>query len=541
MSTFSPTPQQTLAIDYTGSMVITACPGSGKTTVIKEKIRNITGSLQEHKGVIAITFTRKASSELERRCKAEGHDTKHSFFGTIDSFCLKEIIIPFLSRVWGGTPTECKILKKLESPYSHFIENDFSGTPSIININEDPGYKKLYDEGILWMGSFSALALKIINESPAAKRYIIARYSHIFIDEYQDSSLSQHQLFLRINELGLCSIAVGDVWQSIYEFRGGNSELLLELVAKTELFKHFEINFNHRCHPSIGNYASRLLDPAYNLLPTDEIRIFRRRLSGNLKDAAVTISSWISGWLDSGEWKLEKANQIAILARKEKSLALFCSGLNLNFRLYVDTPLDKIGTDCSDLYKDLLAYKYGAISTAQELINKVFDGVITNDNTQLLLRKKIKTIREELKNEDLIYKFRNIADILGMNSSEHIDGAVIKTISDDILIKQFKPLDDSEIQVMTLHKSKGLEFKVVLHLDLEEWSFPYRLINEADRYTALYPSLLQETNLHYVGITRAEKCCILINAELRQNSTGAFKKSEGSYFLKLPQLDGLYR
>lgn len=540
MSIFSPTPQQTLAIDYTGNMVITACPGSGKTTVIKEKIRNITDCLPEHKGVIAITFTRKASSELERRCKAEGHDVKHSFFGTIDSFCLKEIIIPFLSRVWGGIPTECKILKKLESPYSHLIESNFSGTPSIININEDPGYKKLYDEGILWMGSFSALALKILNESPAAKRYIKARYSHIFIDEYQDSSLSQHQLFLRISELGLCSIAVGDVWQSIYEFRGGNSELLLELVGKIECFKHFEINFNHRCHPSIGNYASRLLDPAYNLLPTDEIRIFRRRLSGNLKDAAVTITPWVSGWLDSGEWKLEKANQIAILARKEKSLTLFCSGLNLNFRLYIDTPLDKIGTDCSDLYKDLLAYKYGSIGTAQEFINKFFDGVIIDDNIRFLLRKKIKTIREESKNEDLIYKFHDIADILGINPTEHTDAAVIRTISNDILIKQFKPLDDSEIQVMTLHKSKGLEFKLVFHLDLDEWSFPYREYNIEDRYTPLYPTLQQELNLHYVGITRAENCCILINSSLRENASGDFKKTDESYFFKLPQLNNLY-
>lgn len=540
MSSFSPTPQQTLAIDYTGSMVITACPGSGKTTVIKEKIRNITDCLPEHKGVIAITFTKKASSELERRCKAEGHNVKHSFFGTIDSFCLKEIIIPFLSRVWGGTPTECKVLKKLESPYNHFIESNFAGTPSVININQDPGYKKLYDEGILWMGSFSALALKIINESSAAKRYIKARYSHIFIDEYQDSSLSQHELFLKINELGLCSIAVGDVWQSIYEFRGGNSELLLELVSNTECFKHFEINFNHRCHPSISNYASRLLEPSYVLLPADEIRVFRRRLNGNLKDAAVTISSWISGWLSSGEWNLEKANQIAILARKEKSLILFCPGLNLNFRLYVDTPLDKIGTDCSDLYKDLLAYKYGSISTAQEFINKVFDGVIVDDNTLLLLRKKIKTIRNELKNEDLIHKFHDIAYILGINSTEHTDGAVIRTISDDILVKQFKPLDDNEIQVMTLHKSKGLEFKLVFHLDLDEWSFPFREYNSEDRYTPRYPTLQQELNLHYVGITRAENCCILINSSLRENASGDFKNTDESYFFKLPQLNNLY-
>ncbi|HCD8149337.1 TPA: UvrD-helicase domain-containing protein, partial [Enterobacter hormaechei] len=246
MSVFSPTTQQASAIDYPKSMVITACPGSGKTTVIKEKIRNITGCLPEHKGVIAITFTRKASAELERRCKADGHDIKHSFFGTIDSFCLNEIIIPFLPKIWGGKPTECKVLKKLDSPYKYYLKDDFFGTPSIVNVNEDAGYKRLYDEGMLWMSSFAALSLKILNESPAAQRYIKARYSHIFIDEYQDSSLSQHQLFLKINEIGLCSIAVGDVWQSIYEFRGGNAELLLDLVRDKSIFEHFEINLNHR-------------------------------------------------------------------------------------------------------------------------------------------------------------------------------------------------------------------------------------------------------------------------------------------------------
>lgn len=541
MSTFSPTTQQTLAIDYPKSMVITACPGSGKTTVIKEKIRYITGCLREHKGVIAITFTRKASSELERRCKAEGHDTKHSFFGTIDSFCLKEIIIPFLPRIWGGKPTECKVLKKLESPYKYYLKEEFFGTPSVVNINEDYGYKKLYYEGMLWMSSFAALALKILNESPAAKRYIKARYSHIFIDEYQDSSLSQHQLFLKINELGLCSIAVGDVWQSIYEFRGGNAELLLDLVRNKQVFAHFEINLNHRCHPSIINYASRLLDSNFELLPSESINVYRKRLSGNLKDVSMTISSWISKWLNEGQWGLEQANQIAIFARKEQSLLLLCSGLTSNFRVYIDTPLDKLGTECSDLYKDLLAYRYKAIGTAQELINKVFDDLIINHNHQFLLRKKIKTLSGKLTDEELINKFHEIAEILNIQFTTPNDNAVLEIISDDIFLKQFMPLDKNEVQVMTLHKSKGLEFKIVLHLDLDEWSFPYRLVNEVDRNTALYPSLPQETNLHYVGITRAEECCVLINTELRQNSTGAFKKSEASYFFKLPQLDGLYR
>lgn len=540
MNTFSPTIQQKLAIDYPKSMVITACPGSGKTTVIKEKIRDITNCLPEHKGVIAITFTRKASSELERRCKAEGHNTKHSFFGTIDSFCLKEIIIPFLSRIWGGKPTECKVLKKLESPYKYYLEEKLFGTPSVVNISEDPGYKRLYDEGILWMSSFAALALKILNESPAAKRYIKARYSHIFIDEYQDSSLSQHQLFLKINELGLCSIAVGDVWQSIYEFRGGNAELLLDLVKDKHVFAHFEINLNHRCHPSIINYASRLLDSNFTLLPNNSINVYRERLPGNLKDISMILSSWISEWLNEGQWGVEQANQIAIFTRKEQSLLLLCSGLTSNFRAYIDTPLDKLGTECSDLYKNLLAYRYKSIGTAQELINKVFDGLIINDNHHFLLRKKIKTLRNKLSNEELINKLHEIAEMLNIQFTISNDNAVLEIVSNDILLKQFMPLDKNEVQVMTLHKSKGLEFKIVLHLDMDEWSFPYRLVNEVDRNTALYPSLQQETNLHYVGITRAEKCCVLINAEFRQNSTGAFKRSEESYFFKLSQLDGLY-
>ncbi|HCG9184922.1 TPA: UvrD-helicase domain-containing protein [Vibrio parahaemolyticus] len=70
MSTFNPTLQQQAAIDCYDSIVITACPGSGKTTVMKEKIRGITPNLPSHKGVIAITFTKKASEELKKRCKA---------------------------------------------------------------------------------------------------------------------------------------------------------------------------------------------------------------------------------------------------------------------------------------------------------------------------------------------------------------------------------------------------------------------------------------------------------------------------------------
>jgi len=58
----TPTAEQKKAIDYPGSMVIIAKPGSGKTFVIAEKIRSILPVLPDYRGVIAISYTNKASA-----------------------------------------------------------------------------------------------------------------------------------------------------------------------------------------------------------------------------------------------------------------------------------------------------------------------------------------------------------------------------------------------------------------------------------------------------------------------------------------------
>ncbi|MDG0805672.1 ATP-dependent helicase [Pectobacterium brasiliense] len=540
MKNFNPTPQQTNAIEYDHSMIITACPGSGKTTVIKEKIRSVTSELPSYKGVIAITFTIKASEELELRCKKDAHDTKNSFFGTIDSFCLSEVILPFLRKVWGGDPSQCRMVKKLGLPYSNYIRNTKNPSPTLEDIDNDHGFKRLYDEGILVMNTFSGLALKILNNSLSSRRYLKSRYSHVFIDEYQDASLSQHQLFLKLNELGLTSVAVGDIWQSIYEFRGGSSELLMELVSNEEVFKHFEINLNHRCHPSIINYASRLLDRDFELLETPSINVFRRRIEGNLTDIGDTISEWISDWLKKNMWDLNKPKEIAILTRKEDSLKLLSLGMKINYRLYIDTPLDKIETDCSSLFMNLLKYKYDLKNTTQEVVNLTNIQLKTKGYQLVKIRKRIEKIRQIDVVQDLVNEFNSIAEMIGFSSKKNDNDALIRTLEDEIFLNRFRPTNDQEIQMMTLHKSKGLEFKLVLHFDMDEWSFPFRLWNDENKDIPIYPSLQQETNLHYVGITRAENCCVLINAGKRLNSLGNFSNTQESYFFKLEQLSNLY-
>lgn len=60
---------------------------------------------------------------------------------------------------------------------------------------------------------------------------------------------------------------------------------------------------------------------------------------------------------------------------------------------------------------------------------------------------------------------------------------------------------------MTLHKSKGLEFDVVFHLDLYQWTLPSYQAVKGDQ-----KEMRQSINLHYVGITRARNACILLTS-----------------------------
>lgn len=82
---------------------------------------------------------------------------------------------------------------------------------------------------------------------------------------------------------------------------------------------------------------------------------------------------------------------------------------------------------------------------------------------------------------------------------------------------------------MTLHKSKGLEFNIVFHMDLYRWILPNEYGDAAAQ--------MQDLNLHYVGITRAIDVCYLMNGSMRYRSKqGDFVKAEPSPFFSKPGL-----
>lgn len=99
-----PTTEQEAVLNDDGNIVVTAIPGSGKTYTVVKKIERIMSDCPAHKGIIAISYTNKASDELKTRCKKNGIAMNASFFGTIDKFYISQIIIQFARHVTKNIP-----------------------------------------------------------------------------------------------------------------------------------------------------------------------------------------------------------------------------------------------------------------------------------------------------------------------------------------------------------------------------------------------------------------------------------------------------
>ena len=278
-----PTEQQSLIIDYDNNSVIIAAPGSGKTFVISEKIKKNLRTLNEHQGVIAISYTNKSSTELKNRSLSNGENPMSSFFGTIDKFNLSEIIIPFAKHIFGIPKDEIKITKisslsiTEQKNFEWFNRNLFLKELSNDNIEF---LKSYFLNGLIMIETIGVLSNFVFTNSIACKNYIKARYKYIYIDEYQDSGYEQHQIFQKIRLLNVKAIAVGDLNQSIYAFSGKDAKYLDELTRDNN-FKYFKLDKNHRCHPSIINYSNYLLNPKTELIKTDHNNIYYYNIEGD--------------------------------------------------------------------------------------------------------------------------------------------------------------------------------------------------------------------------------------------------------------------
>lgn len=541
-----PTEQQKLILDYEGNSVVIAAPGSGKTFVISEKIKRNLKSLLEHQGVIAISYTNKASTELKNRSLSNGEKPMSSFFGTIDKFNLSEIIIPFAKHFFGIPKVQIKITKlsslsKEEAENFDWFERNL--TLEKLSDSNIELLKSYFLNGSIFIETIGILANYVYTNSIACQNYICARYKYIYIDEYQDSGFEQHQIFQKINFLNIKAMAVGDLNQSIYAFSGKDAKYLEELT-KDKAFKYFKLDKNHRCHPSIINYSNYLLNPKTELIPTEQNLIFFCRVEGNEK----AIANWLDKEINAVQkaFKILKRNQIAILTRTTRTGEIINAELKEPHKLSVSNELDMNLNVWSSIFSNLLYFGYNKNFKFIDVI-EVFTSYDNFSNSNL---EKLKNAKEKIENifsastlskEELVAEFINVAKLIAPNSKNQESIDLLKSVLDNsIELKSYEPTNENEVNILTLHKSKGLEYDFVFHLDMYEWIFPNKQPGKNNDFNnTIFGDWTQDLNLHYVGITRARKGCCLLSSTKRTNKEGAIKNGKDSEFIWKDKIEKL--
>ena len=141
------------------------------------------------------------------------------------------------------------------------------------------------ENDLVLLSKFNIIINENLRNEPSAFIYekVGTQFQHYFFDEFQDTSAMQWQNFLPLRDNSVTSdntsfTIVGDPKQSIYRFRGGESELMLNIINQTEITPKFataeHLKFNWRSAKNIVDFNNRLYDFMSQNLSEEHQKIF---------------------------------------------------------------------------------------------------------------------------------------------------------------------------------------------------------------------------------------------------------------------------
>lgn len=447
----------------------------------------------------------------------------------------------------------------------------------------DKYIKCLYDHKYIDFALMIFETLRQIKSNPDVLEYL-ANIKYLVVDEYQDVNDLQEKLILSIAETGSNICVVGDDDQTIYQFRGSNANNMISFSERYADVHQVRLEKNFRCAPGI-------VDVADCVIGQNKRRISKKLVSGTA-DLSVQIEATKyndkTEQFDSIAEKISELHnaglpyrEIAILVRKGKVIVPMSSALEqagipfetdsaehffagnyfgrfvVTLQILADIDKAKLYECWQDIIEDTafnFGFKFlrscarGGNLHLSEILrgfcekSAFLDDAADDIDTR---RMDLDGITKILDDYDEIYgdwqlsaRITGVLKFLGTRAAE------------EYRYYSFKPKDPNAdvVQIMTVHKAKGLEFNTVFLPELTKREFPvsnmggkkyYRVLGgvfeeRKDKYKS---DLEDERKLFYVAVTRAKQN-LFMTYDLSTQPVSCFvKEAAASRYLKIDRND----
>lgn len=568
-----------------GPAMVLAGPGSGKTTVITHRIKNLIEKAEVRpENILVVTFTKAAAISMQKRFSTLMNGGKGQLvtFGTFHSVFYKilkksrryeatEILserqkTDYIREIIGRYGISSNDISEL----SQNIINDIGNIKgNMLNAQEyEPScckkedFIKVYNaynlelkkDGKMDFDDILRECYLLLCENHTILEQWRELYKYILIDEFQDINRIQMNIIELLASPLNNIFVVGDDDQSIYGFRGARPEIMIEFKDYYPEAELIVLNVNYRSTQSIINVAGRVIENNKTRLDKcahanndkdfqPDIRKFRNQVE-ELKFVVSKIREYENQGISLSE--------MAILVRNNSQIQEISSFLK-NRKIEAESGKHRSNIYNGMVAKDILSYVRGALK---------FDGTYFNEDLIYVLNKPQRYISRQV----VLSVNMNISAVRRIYSKNNIDSflfhiemirklppqaalsyirkgagyeeylrlyAIENNIPMSGLLKQLEQLvqecskfntleqwinsidsaQNSEgqnfgkkssgegdinnrINIMTMHGSKGLEFKAVFIVDANQGIIPTsKALRERD--------FEEERRLFYVAITRA--------------------------------------
>lgn len=500
-----------------GPLLVLAIPGSGKTTMLLERIKFLSEHIDSSK-ILNLTFSRIQANDMKKR-----FDSKDSNFMTIHAFCYliirnylkkynRQVNLIEDEKIYNKYNLVGEIYKNINKKKMSkedlnlffqkisFMKNSLLDISYLENVeisNADRIYleyeKIKKQKHLLDFDDMQVYALELLNDE-SLLRSIKNKYKYFQLDEGQDTSLLQFKILEKIVYPENNLLVVADDDQSIYSFRAADPKYLLNFKEIYKDAKIISLDTNHRSGKKIISLASYFISQnknrykkTYKLSRDFDDQIKLKEFKNFTKQY-----DYITENLDNKKTGILFRNNISAI-----SLSSYLLDKNIDFSInsnILDFFESKIFTDMvniinfsedfdnveifSDIYYKISTYlsKDDIESLSHKAINEnVFEFYENRDiedykkDALFNIEKKLKHLRK-LKLEkkiSFIYKSLSYNSYINMKSRKYMEETVNKDIYIESLryfTKSCKSLDEVYEKIKILEKKSKSLIKTNLSL-----------------------------------------------------------------------------